>query len=226
MNVGKVRAPHIISLLGKKSGLRHSNAMLHRKFAQVCVCVCLYQHTIPGVCIGGVEAISDGQPATKQSGAGRGAQRVGGVEGGQEEALCCHGVQVGGLFGRVAIHTQVSPAHLQPVVCAEHSLLFPYKNEYIYYIYTTQFFLHNYTSTAETSPSHFLKHLAGMQLAIYLASLTMQQSLHLLLFPYKNEYIYIYTGHSFLHIHNYIGDHVGMSCVSIACTMTEKMSEN
>ena len=139
MNVGKVRAPHIISLLGKKSGLRHSNAMLHRSLLK-CVCVCLYQHTIPGVCIGGVEAISDGQPATKQSGAGRGAQRVGGVEGGQEEALCCHGVQVGGLFGRVAIHTQVSPAHLQPVVCAEHSLLFPYKNEYIYYIYTTQFF--------------------------------------------------------------------------------------
>ena len=73
------------------------------------------------MCIGGVEAISDGQPATEQSSAGRGAQRVGGVEGGQEEALCCHGIQVGGLFGRVAIHTQVSPAHLQPVVCAEHS---------------------------------------------------------------------------------------------------------
>ena len=69
------------------------------------------------MCVGGVETIPDGQSAGEHGSTGRGAERVGRVEGGQEHALGGHLVQVGGLLGWVAIDTQVPPAHLQQWRC-------------------------------------------------------------------------------------------------------------
>ena len=68
--------------------------------------------TIPSMSVSGVESIPDGQSAREHGSSGRGAERVGGVEGGQEHALGGHLVKVWCLFGWVAIHSQVSPSHL------------------------------------------------------------------------------------------------------------------